>query len=543
MTSRKALIAALMFLVCAAVVVAGDFLPEPNISWKLNPAPISEKAGISVQTEAYSEAQLLACLEMGGDQLMRWQHLYGGWMWPEDWSTTDTHPTYTNQVGVVARALPLVDTKIPSKDYIGDGSYPGARYSAEYLKNLPLSYTPKNYYYAPDRTFMVEISEISGIPDYKTAAIAEWAWAKANVPYFNTPYAMVDYFMTNRCSSVFATWGYGLMTWDLAGYAAACEKVGDHAYAKAILDYLVTDTDYTNPPVGTSPAFWNDTARGYNKSLINNLIQRWDDNTPTSTSAEKEKAFISGAGHMIWAMNVVDPSAYAPWINELKARIIASQDINPASPTYGAYLYEKIGIPGVGIQDQGYAMMGIRNIGELASGQKATDWAIKNQETAGLPKGMWLEPDGSTYQENNSEMLQGLWEISEAEEKPWVGISVNPPGNHEDWVPVSFNVFSLDNAPCTIKVEYSINGGVTWTPTTSLSGATTGLASSQPGVEHTINWKSLPDIGFVDVDCQIRITARKDSAPDGWGSPAGVTTIFTVKNSTVPVELSIFNLN
>jgi hypothetical protein len=447
----------------------------------------------------------------------------------------------------VARALALIDDKIPAKDYIGDGSYPGARYTGEKLREKSLYYITtanKSYYYAPDRTFLVELTEETGIQDYKTSATQEWTWVKATVPAFATPFDLVDYFMTKRCSEGYfnSGYGYGLMVWDLAGYAAACEKVGDHSYANSILNYLVTNVStYSNPPDGFPESHWNDTANGYNESVLNNMIQRYDDNDPTSTTKETEWIFLSAAGHMMWAMNIVDAVTYDSWIQALKTRVLAAQD------TDGAFKYLNIGDPDIYIQDQGYAMMGIRNVGEQVSGRAATEWAINNQVTSGMYKGMWQEPSGNSYQENNSEMMQGMWDVHEGDVNPWVVITVHPPGNHVDTVPVSFKVYDMQGDPATLWFEYTDDGGSNWYNCTTILGAVTGVTTSPTGIEHSNTWKSIDDIpigpGGNVYDCKLRIWARDDSKPGEWGSPAGITNVFSVLNETIPVELSTFSVD
>ncbi|HPB32191.1 MAG TPA: hypothetical protein PLB62_12100, partial [Candidatus Sumerlaeota bacterium] len=116
-------------------------------------------------------------------------------------------------------------------------------------------------------------------------------------------------------------------------------------------------------------------------------------------------------------------------------------------------------------------------------------------------------------------------------ERPWVAITNSPTGILTEDVLVSFRIFASDSPACTIKVEYTTDGGATWVETTSLVGATTGLASSPAGVEHSITWKPIPDIGETDATCQLRITVRRDSTPDKWGTITGVTGEFSLRNA------------
>ncbi|HPB32144.1 MAG TPA: hypothetical protein PLB62_11865, partial [Candidatus Sumerlaeota bacterium] len=114
--------------------------------------------------------------------------------------------------------------------------------------------------------------------------------------------------------------------------------------------------------------------------------------------------------------------------------------------------------------------------------------------------------------------------------RPSVVITVNPPAVNEESVPVSFNIVALDSIPSTIMVEYSINGGTAWTPTTNFTGDSTGLAASPAGVEHSITWNPIDDLGEVDANCLLRISARADLSPGEWGDP-GVTSEFAVNNA------------
>ena len=540
---RIALLTLLIASLTLMTVYAGDFMPLPE---KRGGKQVIEYKKPQGKIGAYSQVDLLNAFEMSGDQLLRWQHVPdGGWTWPEDFSSTSTATPYSNQIGVVARALIMIDQKIPAKDYVGDGSYPGAAYSGERLMLTPVYYnseSDRNNLYAPDRTHLAELSDYTGDMDYITSAVQEWTKVKDIRPGWDTGEGLAEYFAEKRAKSGYFTssqmYGYGLSIWDLAGYAIAAEKLGDHQYAKAIIDTYTTEHDFPIPP---GDPFWNDTANGYSKNCMANYLKRWDDSTATSDTAEKEGWFFGSAGHMLWAMNLIDEVAFASWIDELKTRLVAEQDPS------GAFIYTKYGETGVSIQDQGYAMMGLRHIGEINAGQMATDWAIANQETSGMYKGMWRETTGESYQENNSEMTQGMWEVAEGEDKPWVQVTVSPMGSHVNQVPFSFKIFDLGSNPATVMIEWTRDDGDTWNETDRVTGPVTGLATSPSGVEHDLVWNSFPEIpasppSLAQADCQIRITARDDSNPTGWGFPQGLTAMFTVDNTTIPVELSIFNL-
>jgi len=544
MYRTKNLILVIVVLLCATAVIAQDFMPPPNPRGGGAKEP-TVKSKKTPEIKAYLEADLMDALEMGCDQLIRWQHTDGGWIWPgsvgDEFKTTDT-ATSPNQKGVVARALVLIDSKFPAKDYLGDGSYPGACFTGKKIQEQAISLS--TYFYAPDYTFMCELTDETGDPDYKTSATQVWTYKKTYNAVYSTPFSFSDYFMKNRCAPDWVWnngYGYGLCVWDVAGYAGAAEKMGDHAFAVGLLDNWTSEHDWTNPPP-QAWAHWNDTANGYNKNVMHNFLKRWDDNTATSTTQEREYFFIGAAGNMMWAMNIVDSSAYSYWINEMKTRLI-----NDCQTSSNAYKYEKFSDPDVCVQDQGYAMMGMRNVGEQESGRKSTEWAINNQETTGNYKGMWIEPWGLSYQEGNSECLQGMWDIHEGDVRPWVQITAHPLGNHVDSVPVSFKVFDLQSDSATIKVEWTDDAGGNWYPATLVNGSTSGLSTTPSGIEHSIVWMSASgnDIPWGTPNgkaCELRIFARDDASPGEWGSPAGKTNTFTVDNATVPVELSIFNI-
>jgi len=520
-----------------------DTPPKPA----LNPGqPIKSIDGKKPDDTKYTKAEFLQTLERGCDQLIRWQHTDGGWSWPENFSTTDT-ATAANQKGVIARALVLLDGIIPGKDYIGDGSYPGARFTGEILFAIPDS----SGYYAPDMLMMCELSEKVGDLKYKQRAQNHWAWRKINRAGYATGQQFAEMIVEKRCYGMWggaSVWGYSLCMWDLAGYVAAAEAMGDHTWAQQALDTILSTYAYPKAPgkIGL-PKY--DPAEPFPVCLPQRMIERWDDfDVATSGTKSVEASYVATLGNMLFAMNMVDSARYRYWIDLFTQKLTELQVNNLTSPHHGGWTLWKYGW-GSDAQDSGYAMMGLRNVGAAQTGQKATQWAINNQEKIGNWSGLWryiaLNPPynkGDSYQEGNAEILQGLFEIQEAENKPWVTIVSDPVGGHENYVPLSFRTHDLDNQPVSIKVEWSENDGVTWTETSNIQGAVTGLASTPGGVVHDIIWVSVPDLGFLDKTCKLRVTARRDTSPTGWGSPAGVTDYFTIINSTVPVELSVFEV-
>jgi hypothetical protein len=524
----KGMICLLIVIMVSSFAFADFMTPEPMGS------TISKSKAEKPSKHSYTNTEMMDTMELGCDMLMRWQHFDGGWMWPEDFSSTETVSTSNNQRGIIAHPLLVLDEKFPAKDYIGDGTWPGARYTGEKLMDFTaanVSGSITYWLYAADIIMLGELTDITTEAKYKARALRNWNYRVTERAGYGSGTEMAEYFVEKRCTqSMIETYGYGLCLWDTAGYALAAEYVGEHVYARAAFDTLTSTHTYPIGPGNYSPN------TNITLNMVETFIQRWDVSTSASADIDTEDIFFSAAGNLINAMNEIDSARYASWITQLKDRIIACQDTVESSPNYGAFLYTKYGWT-TSAQNQGYAMMGLRNIGEVEAGQKATQWAIDNQTKTGQSAGMW-----SQYQEPNGELLMGLWEIAEAEEKPWVMIYTTPVDGQVADIDVTFKTFDLDGDPVTVKVEWTIDGGVTWNETSHITGTYVGLSASAAGNEHTITWNSLSDIGFNDRNCKIKITARKDSASEGWGSPAGVTGVFYVPNQSVPVELSTFNI-
>ena len=515
---------------------------------------------IAAKTEAYAQVDLDNAFRMGADAFLKWQHTDGGWQWyycADEAASTSTASAY-NCFGVTGRVLPLLDQRIPEVDYIGDGTYPGGMLTAEHLAardaDIYISSGDSwNYMFGPDYIMLIEISEITGDYDYATSAAAYWAKMKAGKPGFGTGVELAERAAESWMPPGYfaAGYGYSYGLWNLAPYVAAAERLGDHAYAQACMDTIIAEHTYPVPP---GDPRWND---GYmTTNIFQNFIKRIDDfDLPTSGAVNQdyESFWIGAFGNLMWAMNEIDGTRYASEIQQMVTRLDAVQIKNVADPDYGGFEYADYGW-GVDVQDTGYAMMGLRNIGEVQMGQKATEWAIDHQwDTGDDTKGFWTYDDGScgsgyrVYTESCSELLQGMWDVAEGETRPWVQVTISPQGSHVNQVPFSFKVFDLGSNPATVMIEWTRDGGVTWTETDRVTGAVNGLPTSPSGVEHALVWNSFPEIpasppAMAQANCKIRITARDDSTPGAWGSPAGLTTEFTVDNTTIPVELSIFNL-
>lgn len=104
-----------------------------------------------------------------------------------------------------------------------------------------------------------------------------------------------------------------------------------------------------------------------------------------------------------------------------------------------------------------------------------------------------------------------------------------PVGTQKGTVAISYSLSDLESDTCSVQVEYSPNGGVTWYAATRATGGegTTGLTSGTGGASHVFLWASGTDMSNVSSsDVRIRITPS-DSL--GSGTP-GVSSAFTVDN-------------
>lgn len=108
-----------------------------------------------------------------------------------------------------------------------------------------------------------------------------------------------------------------------------------------------------------------------------------------------------------------------------------------------------------------------------------------------------------------------------------------PAGIQSGDATIDYTLYDNNSHTCSITVEFSINGGGSYSTATEGSGGSgiTGLSSSPAGIAYTFVWDSAADTGAVIEDSvKIRITPN-DSIEDG----ASVETdVFTVNNNTAP---------
>ncbi|MCR4317513.1 MAG: hypothetical protein NUW37_14330 [Planctomycetes bacterium] len=111
-------------------------------------------------------------------------------------------------------------------------------------------------------------------------------------------------------------------------------------------------------------------------------------------------------------------------------------------------------------------------------------------------------------------------------------------GNSGD-VSVTYTLADSTSDVSSIVIEYSSDGGTTWTAATRKSGAgepTTGLTTSPSGVTHLFVWKTSVDLpGGPHTGIRGRITPSDASAT---GSPS-VSSPFTIDNTTAPTATNV----
>ncbi len=125
---------------------------------------------------------------------------------------------------------------------------------------------------------------------------------------------------------------------------------------------------------------------------------------------------------------------------------------------------------------------------------------------------------------------------------PPAAVVATPVGVHSSNIPISYSLLDGESDVVSILVEYSVDGGVTFTAATMGSGGdgTTGLTSSPGGTAHTFIWASRSDSVALSgpvATVQIRITPS-DTAP---GTP-GSTGSFTVNNRITAYRITDLRL-
>ncbi|HOY66071.1 MAG TPA: hypothetical protein PLP29_04230 [Candidatus Ozemobacteraceae bacterium] len=97
---------------------------------------------------------------------------------------------------------------------------------------------------------------------------------------------------------------------------------------------------------------------------------------------------------------------------------------------------------------------------------------------------------------------------------------------------IGYDLIDAEQNACSIEVHYSLNGGISYTKTTSLTGVSTNIAA---GTGKSIIWNSGDDFSGNESNVFIRIVAN-----DGYGNgTAGVQGPFPVNNNVAPVVTGV----
>jgi hypothetical protein len=117
-----------------------------------------------------------------------------------------------------------------------------------------------------------------------------------------------------------------------------------------------------------------------------------------------------------------------------------------------------------------------------------------------------------------------------------------PVGPQMGNVTVGYSLTDAESDVLTIAVEYSVDGGTTWSPATAGTGGdgTTALGSSPGGVAHTFVWESRTDLVAVNgpvATVQVRITPSDAAA----GTP-GTSGNFNVNNKVTAFRITTLAL-
>ena len=101
-------------------------------------------------------------------------------------------------------------------------------------------------------------------------------------------------------------------------------------------------------------------------------------------------------------------------------------------------------------------------------------------------------------------------------------------------VTLTYDLAESSNQASSIQVEYSLNGGSTWTVTTQLTGTTTGV---MPGTNKTIVWNAAQNVSGDQNTVKLRVVANNGSG----AGPAGTSALFSIMGvNDVPVVSGVY---
>lgn len=117
---------------------------------------------------------------------------------------------------------------------------------------------------------------------------------------------------------------------------------------------------------------------------------------------------------------------------------------------------------------------------------------------------------------------------------PWLQVQTVP--DSSGLVAVAYTLFDSTADKCSITVEFSTDGGVSFSLATIPGGATANLAAGSAGINHILAWNSLADIGSTSASTVVLQITPADAFDTGM--PV-MTNVFSVQNNSIPVAFML----
>ena len=124
----------------------------------------------------------------------------------------------------------------------------------------------------------------------------------------------------------------------------------------------------------------------------------------------------------------------------------------------------------------------------------------------------------------------GLVAVFTCPNDPPQAVNCSAPAFADFFAIIDYDLIDSESDTCSVMVEWSTNGGVTFSPATSGMGGSgvSGLASSPTGVAHTFDWEIFFDLmGACQVQAILRVTAS-DAGGVGSSCTTGVIDVCTI---------------
>ena len=99
-------------------------------------------------------------------------------------------------------------------------------------------------------------------------------------------------------------------------------------------------------------------------------------------------------------------------------------------------------------------------------------------------------------------------------------------------IAITFDLVDGNNDSCKVALAYSIDGGTTYVPTTSVIGNTTGIT---PGTGRSLSWNSTADVSSSQANVRVRVQPA-DSVGSGT---AGISPAFAISNNQPPAVTNV----